>query len=402
MALKDYEHHMVRCNRCSYCKVVPHAKYNSIEHEKICPSIARFDFHGYSGGGKLIASLALLRERIDYTDGFLDMIYRCQMDGGCDISCKVNRDLEPLQVITELRAKCVEDGQLLPEHMMVIDGLRKEDNMMLSARADRGNWAAGIDVKDLATETAEVLYHAGCRYSFDEELWPIARSSVELLKRSGVDVGIMGSGEACCGGRAYEMGYQAELIKYAEHNTELWASTGVKTVVTSCSDCYHAFKVLFDKIGTKPQIEVLHITELLERLLGEGRLKPTKEVPMTVTYHDPCHLGRLGEPWVHWEGEETKVLSQLIGYNPPKEFRRGANGVYEPPRNILRSIPGLTFVEMDRIREYAWCCGAGGGVNEAYPDFAMWTAEERLKEAESTGANSLATACPWCIRIFSV
>jgi Fe-S oxidoreductase len=401
MALQDYETLMVRCNRCSYCKVVPHAVLDDIEYDNICPSIARYHFHGYSGGGKMISALALLRGRIDYTEEYVEMIYKCMVDGGCDVSCKVNRDLEPLQVLLELRAKCVEDGEMLPEHLMIIDHLRKEDNMMLARKADRGDWADDLDVKDLTTESAEVLFHAGCHYSFNEALWPVARKSVELLRKAGVDVGIMGKQETCCGGRAYEMGFKAELVKFCEHTIDMWKSAGVKTIVTACSDCYHSFNVKYDMIGHKPDIEIIHITQYLERLIQQGRLKLTKEVPMVITYHDPCHLGRLGEAWAHWNGTETKVLGQLVGFDPPREFRRGSQGVYETPRNLLKSIPGVTLIEMHRIKEYAWCCGSGGGVKESFPDFAEWTAAERLKEAESTGAEAIVTACPWCAANFN-
>ena len=401
MALQDHRSDMERCNRCSYCKFVPHLKIRRREFETVCPSIARYNFHAYACGGRLIAGLAFLLGRIEYSDNLLDIIYKCQMDGGCDVSCKNQRDMEPLEAMLEFRARCVEDGQLLPAHMVVIDGLRKEDNMMQRPKAERGKWAEGLRVKDLTKETAQVLYHAGCRLSFDEELWHVARGAVTLVQSAGVDVSIMGKEEACCGGRAYEMGYQGELTKYAEHNAETWRAAGVTTVVTSCSECYQAFKVLYDKIGKKPEgIEVLHITEYLDRLIKEGKLKLTKEVPMRVTYHDPCHLGRLGEPWIPWEGKEIKVMGQLIVHDPPKEFRRGAKGVYAPPRDVLSGIPGLKFVEMDRIREYAWCCGSGGGVKEAYPEFAIWTAERRIEEAEATGAEAVVTACPWCERNF--
>jgi Fe-S oxidoreductase len=370
-----------------------------LEHEWVCPSAKRYHFHAYAAGGRTVIALSLLRGRLEYTDGMLDIIYKCQMDGGCDVSCKVNRELEPYEVMLELRAKCVEDGQLIPEHMMHIDGLRKEDNMMLGKKAERGKWAEGLDVKDLTHQKAEVLYHAGCRICYDEAHWPTAWRAVALLRDAGVDIGIMGNDEACCGGRAYEWGYQTELVKYAEHNTETWKSLGVKQVVTSCACGYQTFKVLYDKIGMRPDgIEILHITEYLERLIQQGKLKLKKEVPMRVTYHDPCHLGRLAEPWVHWEGKEVKILGQFITYEPPKEFRYGAKGVYEPPRNIINSIPGITLIEMDRIREYGLCCGAGGGVKEAYPDFALWTADARIEEAKSTGAEAIATACPHCVQ----
>jgi Fe-S oxidoreductase len=365
-----------------------------------CPSVARYLWHAYAAGGKFNLGYSLLKERIEIDETFLDVVYKCMMDGSCDISCKVQQDIEPLQLMQELRIKCIEDGQLIPAHMMVIEGLRKEDNMMQSLRADRGKWAEGLDVKNLTRDKAEVIYHAGCRYSFDKELWPVVRGGITILKEAGVDVGIMGVDETCCGGRAYELGYAGELTKYAEHQMETFLTADVKAVVTPCSDCYACFKVLYDKIGKKLGIEVLHMTQYLDKLIKEGKLRLTKEVPLTVTYHDPCHLGRLGEPWVHWQGKEKKVMGQLIVHDPPKQYRRGANGVYEIPRQILKSIPGLKFVEMYRIKEYAWCCGAGGGVIDAYPDFATWTGIERLKEAKAVGAEAIVSTCPWCKRSF--
>lgn len=401
MALEDYRKNMARCTRCSMCKFIPLEQIKGLHFANVCPSIARYNFHAYSGGGRLIMALAMLKGRIEYTDKLLEIVYQCQMCGGCDISCKFSRDMEVLEPIYEFRTKCVEDGQLLPAHMLTIDGLRKEDNMMQRPKADRGKWAEGLDVKDITKDKAQVYYHAGCRYSYDEELWKAARGAVTLLREASVDVGIAGEEETCCGGRAYELGYVGETVKYAEHNMEMQRQAGFKTLVTSCADCYHAFKVLYDKLGKlNKEVEVLHITEYLERLIKEGKIKPTKKVPIRVTYHDPCHLGRLGEPYIHWEGVEKKILGQLIVYDPPKEFRRGTYGVYQPPRAVLKSIPGLSLVEMERIKEYAWCCGSGGGVKDAFPDFAIWTATERIKEAKATGAEALVTACPWCQRNF--
>ena len=121
---------------------------------------------------------------------------------------------------------------------------------------------------------------------------------------------------------------------------------------------------------------------------------------MTVTWHDPCHLGRQGEPYVPWEGEEKKVLGQVLTWDPPKPRDNGAKGVYDQPRELLRAIPGVELVEMERIREYSWCCGAGGGCREAMPEYSAWTAGERITEAAATGAEALVTACGWCERNF--
>ena len=115
---------------------------------------------------------------------------------------------------------------------------------------------------------------------------------------------------------------------------------------------------------------------------------------MKVTYHDPCHLGRQGEPYVPWNGKEKKIFGQAVVYDPPRPRYNGAFGIYDPPRNVLRAIPGLELVEMERNREAAWCCGAGGGAREAYPEFTSWTASERLEEAASPGPKRLSRHVP--------
>jgi Fe-S oxidoreductase len=325
-------------------------------------------------------ALALIEGRLDYGDspGLTDIFYKCDTCGGCDASCKRGSDMEPLKVMLEIRAKLVEYGQLIPEHMLLIENLKKEDNMVMERKADRGKWAEGLKVKDLTNEKADIVFHAGCHISYDEKQWELARLAVTLMKDAGVDIGIMGGDEACCGSRAYDMGYRGELTRFAEHNIQAWSNADVKTVVTSCADGYYAFKRLYPEYGSK--FEVLHIIEMIDLLIKERKIKFSKNVPLTVTYHDPCHMGR-----------------RLNIYEPGKPII----GLYDLPRDILKAIPGIELVEMDRIKEYAWCCGAGGGVLEAYPDFSMFTAKERIKEAMFTGAEALVTCCPWCESNFS-
>ncbi len=370
---------ITRCGRCAQCTY----GYKETEFELVCPIYKRFNFFTYSLGGMAQLARALDEGKIGLTESVSDVFYHCTGCGACGEMCaRVDfRDMVELQ--HELRAKCVEVGQVPIAHMVTIEGLKKDDNMLQKPKAERGKWAEGLGVKDVTKEKAEVYYHAGCQYCFDEELWTVARTAVNLLKKAGVDVGIAGKDETCCGGRAFEMGYQGEFIKYAESNMEMLRTAGIKTLVTSCSDCYYAFKVLYDMHGKKGDLEVFHITEYLDRLIREGKLKLTKSVPLTVTYHDPCHLGRKIEPWIRQEGKLK------------------AGEIYQPPRDILNSIPGLKLIEMPRIKGNAWCCGAGGGVIDAYPDFALWTALERIDEAKSTGAEAMITACPWCKRNFS-
>jgi Fe-S oxidoreductase len=402
VALEDLRATVSRCSKCSYCKWIPLAHVKSWRFAKGCPSIEYNKFQSYSASGRLSTSLSLLEDRSSYFDeGLVDIVFKCMLDGCCDVACKVNRyDLEPVEVMRQLRFKMIDNGCFPPLDTPYIDHLRKEDNLMLEPKADRGKWADGLDVKDLTQEKADVAFHVGCKLSFDKELWRIPQTVVSILKSAGIDLGIMGKDENCCGGRLCDMGYRGEFLKYAENNIDAWKNAGVKTIITTCADGYHAFKRLYPE-EFEFNFEVLHITEYLDQLIKEGKLKFTKEVPMKVTYHDPCHLGRRGEPYLPWQGEQKKIRGQVLVYEPRKPRYNGALGIYDTPRNILKSIPGIELVEMERNREYAWCCGAGGGVRERYPEFSAWTASERIEEANATGAEAIVSACGWCERNFT-
>lgn len=365
------------CARCSYCKWLDAWEIKSARFARVCPSSWYYLFDGYSCQGRMDVAVALVDGELKYEDSpdMLGIFYKCNMCGGCDAQCKRTQDMEPLRVIQEMRIKLAGDGQLLPAHAPIMDSLSREDNMKMKPKAERGRWAEGLKVKDLTKEKAEVVFHAGCQLCFDPEQWPVARAALSLLQKAGVDVGIMGNNEACCGGRPYEMGYKGVFTRFAEHNIESWNNAGVKIVVTPCSDGYWTFKRLYPEAGAK--FEVWHMVEFIDRLIKDGNIKFTRPVPLTVTYHDPCHLGRR---------EAVYVPGAPI------------MGIYDAPRDIIKSIPGVELMEMERIKESAWCCGAGGGAKESYPDFNAATAEERIAEARTTGAAALVTACPWCER----
>jgi Fe-S oxidoreductase len=399
MAIEDYRADALRCTRCAYCKWIPFDLIKSARFSKGCPSVDYNNFHSYSAGGRLVTALSLMDGRIEVTDRVVDSIFKCQLCGSCDVTCKICRfDMEPLAALRELRFKMVEDGHTPPQHKPVMEGFRKLNNMLNKAKAKRGDWAEGLNVKDLSMENAEIAFHAGCRYSYDADLQQAARASVAVLQKTGVDFGIFGKNENCCGGRAYHMGYKNDFATGAGNNMKAWLKAGVKTVVTPCADCYYTFKRLYPQAGSK--VEVLHMAEFVDRLVKQGKIKFNKSIPMRVTYHDPCHLGRQGEPYVPWSGKEKKIFGQVVVYDPPRPRYIGAYGVYEPPRDVLRAIPGLELVEMERNREAAWCCGAGGGVKESFPDYSEWTAKERIEEAAATGADAIVSACSWCERNF--
>lgn len=394
MALEDYRRDIEGCSRCSSCKWVPFNQIKSWRFAKNCPSIYRHNFHTYSGSGRMVIGLSLMEGRAELDETVAEIIYRCQLCGACDSACKTYRDdIDISEVLLELRAFCVESGELLVEHMAMIDAMKREGNTLGEPKDRRGDWAQGLDVKDVSSETCDVLFHAGCRYSFDPDARDTVRGDLQLLRSAGLDVGIAGREEACCGGRAYELGYRGEASNYADDVLNRVKSSGARTLVTACADCYSHFKYIYPKIGKELPVEVLHVSQVMEKLLESGRLRFRNELPLSVTYHDPCHLGRKSEPFTGiWEGDKLD--------RPMSLKRSGRKGIYDAPRNVLGAIPGIELTEMERIREYAWCCGAGGGVLEAFPDFAASTTTERIEEALATGAEALITACPWCLRVF--
>jgi Fe-S oxidoreductase len=212
MALSDYRSDMEICQRCSACKFMPLEKIEKFEHVNVCPSISRYNFHAYSGGGRMVFGVAMLEKRLNYSDKLLDVVYNCQLCGACDVSCKYSMDMEVLEPLYEFRIRCVEDGYTIPALDSTIHGLRKQGSMTPGAKAKRGQWANGLRVNDFTKQKAEVIYHAGCRTCYDKEMWPAARAAVILLQKAGVHPAIAGESELCCCGRAYEMGYKADFL----------------------------------------------------------------------------------------------------------------------------------------------------------------------------------------------
>ncbi len=399
MALIDFAAEADRCSQCSGCKWIPYDQMKSWQFAKNCPSVAYFNFNAYSARGRYALTRGLLEGEIEITPGVEDVAFSCLTCGACDVACKICRyNLEPGEMVRELKTYVVEQGHGNAVLRSVVDTVERTGNPFGKPRAERGDWAEGLDVPRLPTEKARVLFFAGCMYSYDPELQEVARQSVRILRAAGVDVGILGSREMCCGGRWLGSGYRAAFEQMAETNLRAWKAADVEEIVTSCSDCFHALARLYPPLGSA--FKVTHTVDLLAQLATEDKLPWRSEVPMKVTWHDPCHLGRQGEPYQPWEGEETKVLGQVITYDPPKPRDNGTKGVYDQPRELLRAIPGLELVEMERIREYSWCCGAGGGCREAMPEYSAWTAGERIEEAVATGAQALVTACGWCERNF--
>ncbi len=401
MSLQDFRPMMERCSNCSYCKWIPFDKVKSQRFGENCPSISYYNFNTYSARGRFQLAQTLLDNRCDYSDTVTEVIHACNTCGLCDVSCKVCRyNLEPLEHNIELKVSAVEKGKILPRQKVILDSLNKQKTMIPGMhKANRLDWAKDLNLLDINKEKADTIFFPGCKYSYDKTLRNVNQAVIGVFKKAGVRVGTLGSNDNCCAGRALQMGFREEYAKAAQSNIKALEKSGATIMVTPCSDCYHTFKRQYPKLGLK--MKVLHTVEYLEILIKEGKLKLKKPVPMTVTYHDPCHLGRLGEEYVPWDGKEKKIMNQVHTWEPRRPRYNGAHGIYDAPRNVIQSVPGVKLVEMERIREYSWCCGAGGGCSETYPEFSAWTAGERITEANTTGADALVTACPWCESNFS-
>ena len=398
MALSDYRADAMRCTRCSYCKWVPFDLVKSHRFAKGCPSIEASSFHSYSAGGRLVTMLSLMDGRSDVTDQVVDIAFKCQLCGNCDVACKLCRyDMEPILALREFRAHLVEMDRVPESYRPLIERTRAGLAGKGKTPAERTAWAEGLGLKDPATEPVDVVFFAGCKYSLEEGLRETVRTQVRVLQAAGLTVGSMPAA-GCCGGPADKMGYRDEAAEAGAKMLAQWAAAGVKTVVTPCADCRHRFTRVYTTLdGAREHMpEILHTVECVDRLIKDGRLELTAPVPMTVTYHDPCNLGRQGEPYVPWEGVEKKIYGQAVVYDPPRPRHNGANGVYDAPRDVLAAIPGVELVEMERSREAAWCCGAGGACREAFPEYSAATAAERVEEAASTGAEALVSACSRC------
>jgi Fe-S oxidoreductase len=391
LKLEEYRHDAEACIRCSNCRFIEHLYIQSQRFGRQCPINGRYAFNLYSAHGLLQTALAVMNNELEFTPKLLDALNKCTLCGACDVRCKRNLDIEVLSVIEALKARAVESGQgPLPEHKKMAERISNNHNCYGLPHDDRIKWITDtIKPKD----KADILYFVGCRSSYKNK--EIARATAKILAKTNTDF-MVSSEEWCCGYPLFSTGQIKEFKKQANHNIEMLKKSGASTVLVSCAEGYKTWKVDYPKVMGKSTAEmgfkVVHIVELMDQRLKEGGLKLTNSGPMKVTYHDPCNLGRLSEPWYHWEG---KYLRYGVA-EPSKTYRRGEKGIYEPPRNILKAIPGIELVEMERAKDNSWCCGAGAGVDVAFRDFALWTASERLVEAESTGAEAIVTCCPAC------
>jgi len=297
----------------------------------------------------------------------LDEIWACTTCGACDEVCPVWVD--HIDKIVDLRRNLVMEQSSMPETAEgALRSIEDRGHPWRGTTLSRTDWAEGLDIKVMADDQdVDILFWVGCTGALEERSTKVAQSVAKLLKAAGVNFGILGAEESCCGEPARRLGNEYLFQMQAEKNIEILKNYGVKRIVTACPHGYNMLKNEYPQFGGN--YEVIHHTELIYQLLKEGKLKVKKNRNELVTYHDACYLGRY-------------------------------NDIYNQPRQIIRSIPGLDMVEMERNRRRGFCCGGGGG--------HMWLEEQegnrinemRTEQAIETKAQTVITACPLCLQMF--
>lgn len=326
-----------------------------------CPvyDVVGSDFAGPSYlGGRGVCFTAKLDGHQSAVQGGLSLCTEC---GLCTEMCPVRIDVP--KAVREARAGLVREG-LLPtkEQRVLVSSIRNYHNPWVQPRSRRGKWAEALNLPN----KADTLYFAGCSPSL---LLPeLPRAAIELLKKGGVKAAYLGADEVCCGAPLLKIGEVQLFEKVAAENARRIRATGASRVVTGCAGCFNILSSYRDHVPDF-DIEVRHAVQVVSELVDKGKLRFSRS-SVSATYHDPCDLGRLG-------------------------------GVFEEPRKILESIPGLQLREMEFSKARSVCCGSGGGVKTAYPRLAEFMGGRRVAEAVSTRADSIVTACPWCEQNFS-
>ena len=295
-------------------------------------------------------------------------VYDCTLCGRCKVVCPVKIDTRPLWIA--MREHSVELGCYPEPFDTLRETVTTKHNISGDDNEERLIWSENLEeVSDgvRGKEQAEIVYFVGCTPSFYPQTYGIPQSAVAVMEKAGLDFTTLGSDEWCCGYPLMIAGMGDAVSGLVQHNVEAVRAKGARRLVAGCPSCYHTWAYEYPKIIGEPLgFEVLHMSQLLEELLDEGRLR-LGEFPRPVTYHDPCDLGR-------------------------------NSGVYEAPRNVIRSIPGISFVEMEESGRYALCCGGGGDVAMCNQELVEGVARRRLQQAQATGAQVLVSACQQCKR----
>ena len=365
------------CTECGRCREIcpthltgkpltPKGFTVDLRHSLFTDAPALLDSETGFGGG---AGAAALETRKPLIGGWVseETIWACTTCRYCEHACPVG--ITYVDKITDLRRHLVLERSEFPkEAQTAFNGMERQGNPWNLAAADRSAWTKELPfpvptMAEGATDV-DVLFWVGCAGSYEDRGKKVSRALATLLHEAGVSFAILGPEETCTGDAARRLGNEYLFQTLAQQNVATLNGHGVKRIVTNCPHCFNTLMNEYPDFGGR--YEVMHGTELVAKLIGEGRLNLTSRIEKSISFHDPCYLGR-------------------------------HNGVYNAPRAVLSAVPGLTFRELPRSRDNGLCCGAGGG--------RMWLEERigtrinqtRFAEIESCGTDAVGVSCPFCM-----
>ncbi len=297
-------------------------------------------------------------------------IWACTTCGACQEECPVG--IEHIRKIIDMRRNLVLTQGKMPESaQLMLSNMQSRGHPWAGVQSLRlrGDWTSDLDIKVLAEgDKAKTLFWVGCTGALVERNVEATLAMTRILRAAGVDFAVLGDAETCCGDPARRAGYEFQFQIMAEQNIETFKKHGIKEIVTTCPHCYNTLKNEYPGYGGK--FKVVHYSQLIADLIKQGKLKLDQELGSKLTYHDPCYLGRY-------------------------------NSVYQEPRRVLQSVPQADLKEMERSKKKSFCCGGGGGL--------MWIEEQpgttkvnhmRVEDVLKTGADTVVTACPYCLQMF--
>jgi heterodisulfide reductase subunit D len=349
------------CGKCGDCGTTGTQISTAKRHvSEPCPIKNVLGFEAYDARGRILIMKRLLENNFKITDKFLEWAYTCTECGSCRETClAIEGGIDTPLLMEALRHDLVENNYRLEKHEKILQSIIKNQNPYNEPKATRFDFLNGA----LDTKEGDYILYLGCTSSYRQQ--EIALAAVELLKNLGVNFVIL-KDEPCCASILKRYGYEKEFEDIGRANLEQLQEKDIKKIIFPCSGCYRTFKLDYQDFNNT-DLEFYHLTEFLEDFLKEHPYAFKLQNHRKIAFHDPCHLGRHA-------------------------------GVYEAPRTLLRLIDNSTFIELDALRNYSHCCGAGGGVKSSNPELAVQVAQNRNNEAINKSIDILVSACPFCER----
>jgi len=297
-----------------------------------------------------------------------DVIWACTTCGACRDICPVF--VEHIDKIIDMRRHLVLDLAQVPETgLAVLQCIEARGHSCKGTTLTRTDWAAGLDIKQLSEDSnVEYVFFAGCAASLEERSTKIAIATAKILKAAGVSFGILGAQEMCCGEPARRLGNEYLYQTLAANNIEQFKGYNIKKIIVMCPHCFNTLKNEYPQLGGN--FEIIHHSTFISRLISEGKINPVVMKENRITYHDSCYLGR-------------------------------HNDIYNPQRHVLQAINKLPLLEMERSRNNGFCCGGGGGRFWMEERIGKRISEVRIEQVIETGADVVASACPYCVQMFT-